>query len=347
MRILFRTDCDDNQGMGHVMRCAALARSFLELGAVPTFACSKPEGVAFVRSSGFGVLDLVGLSRESELRILGDYSKAEGVLLIVADSYDYDARYLASLNAIAKVAYIDDLHTPGLDVEAIANGNVTADKGRYGELYPMGKPKLFLGAEYCLLREEFCGLGSFAVSERVGSVLVASGGSDPHGTSVQIVETLLECPAIREAEIDVMAGPLSGSMERLRMLSARFPRVVVRQGVDDVAGLIRSSDMAVSAAGGTLNEICACGVPSIAYALANNQMKALQAFSSRNCVLNAAVAWSEGFKSCLGALVENLAANRELRCSLSENARRLFDGMGTRRLVDGLLSVFGGDRRGV
>lgn len=333
MLALFRTDCDAGQGMGHIMRCAALARALRSMDVDVVFACSKPEGVAFAYDSGFEVLDLSSVDMEAEKRFLLEYGYSRDVSLIVADSYEYEPAYLRALGAIAPVVYIDDLHTPGLAVKAIINGNITADEVQYKDLYVSGDTKLLIGTQFSLLRSEFCGLGSFSAKDDVRKILVASGGSDPHYASVKVTEALLNCPSLSECEIVVMVGVLSGSIDWLHAISACQSRVKVRQGVRDVAQLMRSCDMAVAAAGGTMNELCACGVPSIAYALAENQVKAVAAFVSANCALEGGAVWEDGFSSLVARCAEALANDASLRTELSKNAKRLFDGKGAERLA--------------
>lgn len=340
MLALFRTDCDSAQGMGHIMRCAVLARSFRKLAVDVAFACSKVEGVAFARSTGFDTIDLSSFDMEGGLRRIS-FICAGRAALIVADSYEYGVSYLSALDSIAPTAYIDDLHTPHLGVSAIVNGNITADAEKYAEMYAGKETRILIGANYNILRPEFRDLGSPFIRTRVGRVLVTSGGSDPHAASVKILEALLGCPAFNDCELVVMAGPLSRSVDKLAAISLLHPRVKVLRGVADVASLMRSCDMAIAAAGGTLNELCACGVPSIAYALADNQVNAVGRFFSVGSALDGGAVWDEDFASKLVRLANMLVCDVGLRRKLSENGRNLFDGLGADRISSELMDMVG------
>lgn len=339
MVVLFRTDCDAGQGMGHIMRCTALARAFAAAGHAVVFACGKPDSIAFARSVGIEVLDLTGLDSAGELKKMRRYSGEKMLGVMLADSYEFSPGYLGLMDGIAPTVFIDDLYTDGLDITAIVNGNITSDLARYRELYPAGRPALLIGTEYAMLREEFRGLGGFDTSRELRRILISSGGSDPYSASVVITESLLASPALADATISVMVGPLNNNIDNLRSLAYRERRVSVLEGVTDVAALMRSCDIAVAAAGGTLNELCACGVPSVAYALADNQLAAVDAFANASAALGVGAVWDEGFCERLTAAVEVLATDEKKRSELSANACDLFDGRGADRIVDELTGL--------
>lgn len=339
MKVLFRTDCDNRQGLGHVMRCIALAHSFVAEGAQVAFACSKQDGVIHVKSVGFDAINLCSLSERDQIAAIANQYRSDTLSLIIADSYEFSGSYLEALNDIAPTAYIDDLHTPELNISAIVNGNITADSFIYSKLYEQTSTRLLIGPKYNILRSEFYGQNSIQIKDKVKRVLVTSGGSDPHGASIRITETLLECEPLYNAEIVVMAGPLSNSVNQLQSISAKHPNVAVIQNASNVAEVMRSCDMAIAAAGGTMNELCACGVPSVVYALANNQVRAAFCFSNKRCALDGGAVWDAAFSSRVKNCTEKLAQSRDLRFNISKNAHALFDGMGANRVATELLAL--------
>lgn len=109
------------------MRCIALAHSFVAEGAQVAFACSKQDGVIHVKSVGFDAINLCSLSERDQIAAIASQYRSDTLSLIIADSYEFSGSYLEALNDIAPTAYIDDLHTPELNISAIVNGNITAD----------------------------------------------------------------------------------------------------------------------------------------------------------------------------------------------------------------------------
>ena len=68
-------------------------------------------------------------------------------------------------------------------------------------------------------------------------------------------------------------------------LRAMFKGIAHREQPDvvkDVKSLIESCDITISAAGSTMYEICACGVPMVTYSLADNQNPGTEAFEKQS-----------------------------------------------------------------
>lgn len=65
--------------------------------------------------------------------------------------------------------------------------------------------------------------------------------------------------------------------------SAQEPLVHVSRNSDDLAPLMREADLVVSAAGITLYELCAVGVPTVAVPIVDNQLANALGFAKRGC----------------------------------------------------------------
>ena len=107
-----------------------------------------------------------------------------------------------------------------------------------------------------------------------------------------------------------------------------------------VADLMKKCDIAVSAAGSTLYELCACGTPTITYVMADNQRAGSEQFEKQGIMLmnigdcrNGA-----GFTARLKRAVEELMKDNSnsLRLRLSGNMQRVVDGYGAYRIADEL-----------
>lgn len=60
--------------------------------------------------------------------------------------------------------------------------------------------------------------------------------------------------------------------KEMRTLVQGHNHFILHENVSDMRSLLEKMDLAVAAAGSTLYEICACGVPLITYTIADNQM---------------------------------------------------------------------------
>ena len=75
---------------------------------------------------------------------------------------------------------------------------------------------------------------------------------------------------VHRAELAVMAGKDS--------------RIVLHEQVSDMAALMSTCDLAFSAGGTTLYELCAVGVPSVSFSMADNQLPGVKAFDDANLI---------------------------------------------------------------
>ena len=104
--------------------------------------------------------------------------------------------------------------------------------------------------------------------------------------------------------------------------------------------LICSCDLAVSAAGSTMYEIAACGVPMIAYILADNQIPGAKTFAKLGLAVSCGdLRNKENAATILMDAVDRTAKNYVLRKQISEKMQNMVDGFGADRLARELLDI--------
>ena len=82
-------------------------------------------------------------------------------------------------------------------------------------------------------------------------------------------------------------------------------------------------------------ELCACGVPAVMYALADNQLSGTEAFERSGMMLYAGdVRDNEFFVEALCGKLAVLIRGYPLRRHMSEQMQQAVDGNGARRLAD-------------
>ena len=94
-------------------------------------------------------------------------------------------------------------------------------------------------------------------------------------------------------------------------------------------------DIAITAGGVTTYELCACGIPSVMYTLADNQFQIARTVSEQNLI-----PWigdvREDMDACMDRLVqviEDMKDDVEKRKKISHTMQKIVDGEGCRRLV--------------
>jgi UDP-2,4-diacetamido-2,4,6-trideoxy-beta-L-altropyranose hydrolase len=328
-----RVDGNARIGSGHVTRCLAVARQLRARGSEPLFFSVRED--ERITRAGFGCAALGGvyddLSAEDPLPAL----RARGVTTLLVDSYFADAAYFERLAGVRRAAMFD-MGDPALPCELLVDYNVNWEDfhfTRTGRLLP--------GPSYAPLRGEFCGLPDSRTFGRVRSVLLTAGGADPAASTGRILEALRRGPALAGVEIHVVIGGLNPQGIHLREAAARQEGVAVYEDVSNMAELMMSADIAVSAGGTTLYEICACGLPCVTYSAAGNQDVMVGEMQRRGAMLSAGILRTDEAR-CLQAivrLVREMRGDAALREALSHRARSLVDGRGAARIAQALMEL--------
>lgn len=286
------------------------------------------------------------------IEILKACDKEQKPILLI-DSYNVTERYLRELSKYAYIAYIDDLRQLDFEYDLLINYDYVNKENilSYEESYSKAKKKL-LGLAYTPLREQFA-MTKRSVSgvwerERVASpiknVLIASGGSDPEHALLRISEVLMDIPNL---QIHLLVGKLCNNRKEILELSEKNPKISVHENVTDMAGLLTRMDMAVSAAGTTLYELCACSVATISYSFADNQIPGALAFDKAGIIPYAgdlrkeSVALTSGEStaplSVIKQFIEGLDGERAL--AQARVMHSLIDGHGSERIAKELASI--------
>ena len=328
--LYIRVDMNKEIATGHLMRCVSIADAARAMGEETTFLLADGEAEAYLSEKGYRyvVLRTDWRDMEGELPALFPILAAEGAKRLLIDSYQVTESYLRRLREKVETVYLDDLNRFVYPVDALICYAVYWKKFRYAEGYP-DTTRLYLGTRYVPLRREFSALNAKPIRKRMLRVLALSGGADPYRASEQIAEALEKIGGL---EMDVVCGRYSGSYERLaeRYRGQSWARIY--RSTERMADLMRGADLAISAGGSTLYELCACGVPTISYVLADNQIENVNQFQ-RDGVIDCAGDIRYG--SIADKLQELLAqyGSQALRVKRSALMRSVVDGGGARRIA--------------
>lgn len=151
---------------------------------------------------------------------------------------------------------------------------------------------------------------------RAERIVVATGGADRTGVGARVASAL--AGRLTGVRVRLVVGPWSAS---------RVPPGVER--VDAPEGLadeLAAADVVVTAAGVTMTEALALGRPTVAFATAGNQHRALYGAARAGAVL------SGGPEQAAGVAVR-LVGDEALRRRLADAGRALIDGGGAHRVA--------------
>lgn len=341
-RIAFRVDASATLGAGHVARCATLAGHLRERGAEIRFLCRELPGhfCDWLAGQGYAVTRLPGgeWTAEADAAASSAALAAEGPLdWLVVDHYGLDARWQRLLRLHARrLMVIDDLADRPHACDLLLDQNFRPGPPlSYATLAPGAQ--LLLGPRYALLRPEFA-VARAKLEARSGSVrhiLICFGGADPHNHTAAALAALAPRAATL-ARIDVVLGAANPHRQSIAALCASLPQARLHCPADDMAGLMAAADLAIGA-GGTMNWERAClALPTLAFAIADNQAPGLTALLAAGVLLGQATVTPPD-AAAIGAWLDCLLDNPPLLQGLAERSSALVDGRGADRVADLLL----------
>lgn len=335
--ILIRADANKEIGSGHIMRCLTLASAFVDAGEKVLFITADHRADSMLQSRGYDsvCLDTDWTKMEVEISRLVPIINENNPLFILVDSYYATVGYFKKLKGIVKTVYFDDLNDYICDVDTLINYNIYGTVLDYSA-YCEKQTRLLLGPSFAPLRDEFRGLDRFRIKDNVTDILVSAGGSDPHNVSEKIISRI--CPQFENIRFHVLVGSLNNRLEYLKSLEK--DNVVLHVDEKNMCKLIHQCDIAISAAGVTLYELCACGIPTITYTLADNQLLGAGEFSKQGlmiCVGDSRNGYD--FIEPLEVELNRLIADKGIRQEMSSRMQNVVDGKGVSRIVEALLGT--------
>ena len=292
--IYIRTDGNSKIATGHLVRCLCIAQALEEMGKQVCFLVSDHTSSELLKdlcntvfyevSFSFdtrilecAVFDNLDLEIEELCSMFGNTKP-----IILVDSYYVTEAYFQSLNQVASVAYMDDLRSFDYDVDLVINYDVIppSKEEEYKQAYTKAKTTL-LGAGYTPLRKQFQNR-KIEFKESIKNILITTGGSDPYHFSESISSFLISQNL--NVDIHIVVGRLFDNFKALKNLANEHLQLHLHQDVKDMASLMKQCDYAISAAGTTLYELCALGIPTISFTMADNQIIMAETFHETGAI---------------------------------------------------------------
>ena len=352
--VVIRADANSKIGMGHVMRCLSVADALVKRGEEVLFVTADDTPVPLLTKKGipYRVLHTDYADMEAELpklwNALSELPQGPGVpeatlpqrnTFILVDSYYVTEKYLAALKKRITTIYMDDIYAFSYPVDMLINYNIYGEEMGYEKDAAFADTKLLLGANYVPLREEFLA-GEQQRTAADGGILITTGGSDSFNLAGQLLMEAMKYDALKEKEYHVVSGSLNLHIGELQALAQKHENIHIHCNVTNMAELMAESEIALSAGGSTLYELCAMGVPVIAFSFAENQERLVQTFVKRGIAQYGGNYRTDGNKMIQNTIagLETLLEDENLRTEYRKKARALVDGKGADRIAEAILS---------
>ena len=341
--LLIRADAAPNMGIGHVMRCLALAEAWQDSGGQPIFVTADlpPTLSARIVTENIDIVyisDKPGSANDAFHTVeLSNINQAEWV---VVDGYHFGANYQDIIkDAGLSLLFLDDNgHADHYSADIILNQNLHADESLYvnRELYSF----LLLGPKYTLLRQEFLKPRKWKrqIPDIAKQVLVTMGGGNP-GNMTSTVIRALQCVNLEGLEAKVVVGPNNPNYNDLLTLTeqSNIPIELIKNA-NNMSELMMWADVAISGGGTTCWELAYMALPSVVLVLAENQRTSLQTLVKKGCFIGLDPP-DQSQETAIYQALKHILVNKETRTRLSFNCSRLIDGHGVHRVLKYICST--------
>ena len=339
--IAIRADASPSIGVGHIVRCVALAEAWIDLGGDAILVACGPRVV------------LDALAGEIPLRWLGADGAAlsddsarflsvaceVGATVAVIDSYRHSLTWeTTARDAGLTVLAMDDLASRQHDCDFILDTSVTINDADLYRDKITDRTICLLGSSYVLLRRAFR-LAHFS-QRPVGPIrrlLISFGGTDPQNRTSSALDAV-ECSGMSEMIVDVVASSSNPHVPTLRNRTSACANVAIHVDTPEMPRLMAAADLGIGAAGSTAWERCRAGLPTLMVEAADNQRgiaKWLHAEGVVRCVSGEGDSFTKNLtQSLLAALTDS-----EWRSFASCRAMKLVDGLGAVRVSQRLMGL--------
>ena len=334
--LYIRADANSQIGTGHIMRCMAIANEFRRQGQDAVFIVADDQSAQYLEGQSFQYicLNTVWNDLNSEIELLINYVKQYNIDKILIDTYFVSKDYLNKLNVYTKTIYIDDIADFVYPVHMLINYNIYYYTKCYEDRYRGLSTKLLLGCEYAPLRGEFAGI-SHLFSESVSKVFVTTGGTDNYNVAGNLLGFLNKQDSVLSGlQYHVIVGKYNFNKTQLEQLSDHYENIVLHYDVTNMSEIMLNCDIAITAGGSTMYELCACAVPMITYSIADNQIDGVLGFDRQGVAKycgDIREREQEVYCNIYRAIIEYQGDN-QYRRQTAERMKRIVDGQGAYRL---------------
>lgn len=358
--LFIRTDADQYTGIGHFMRCLALAQAYKDAGGDAVFLghfekesirkrireerfqCISLEKSHTAKEDAQCTLDAI-LSWKGKHAVYESRNPAKvtkQASWVVIDGYHFDTEFQQNMkNAGYHTIIIDDnAHRQKYHGHIIVNQNIYGHRLHYA-CEP--KTMLLLGSDYAMLRREFRNVNPLnrPLAEQAEKILVTFGGVDSKNQTGFSIEALNHLSADQTLRATIIIGPENANRKQIeeQLQTAGFDYKLL-YNASDMPSVMHDADMALSAAGSTCWELCFIGVPSIVTAVSENQIDVANTLKLMN-IADSMGWWQERSQTKIIDAIHRLIRNASVRESMSRKAKALIDGQGVWRILNAMTMI--------
>ena len=279
-KLYIRTDGSPSIGLGHLVRCIALAKMLVDDFEI-IFACKQvPETIIEeIKTDGFQLLRL-----DNDDDLISILSPDD---LVVLDSYELESDYQKSIKMIGcGLICIDDLHEKTTYADLVLNHTPCVSPSEYpAQPYT----QYALGPNYALIRPAFLNLAKKSrLPGKSDSVLICFGGSDSRNLTKLATEVVLDTKRFKK--IIVVTGAAYAHHDTIDEILSEQENVLHYSNIsaEDMAQHMSEVDLCIVPSSGILTEALTSGANIISGMYVSNQRFVFENYKDANAFISAA-----------------------------------------------------------
>ena len=335
-KIIIRVDVNEVIATGHIMRCIAIAEEARDNGIDVIFVTADEKGKGILEEKGFEQICLWTKwnQMDEEIERWDERVYVNENDIIIVDSYYVTKIYMERLKKKATVVYIDDLG------ESVCPCNILIcyanyfEKFAFEKRYPQTVKKL-LGCEYFPLRKQF--KRNCSNIRKTNEILLLTGGTDAFHMTKKVLK---KCSVLIENKgwhLTAICGKYNEDYQELRREYLNCSSITIEYDVKNIEMYMQKSQIAISAAGVALYELCACGVAVLCYTMADNQKENAISFSKDGKMIYIGDVRENDVMQSLYDNLEGILNDNVKRCEMSRSVENIVDGNGCKRIIKELV----------
>lgn len=261
--VIIRVDGNIILGLGHLIRCIALANMLKDYFNIKFVCKDIPEKIKKILSdSHFSIQIIV---EESEF-----FSIIKSKNIIVLDGYQFDTDYQKIVKSKeCKLVCIDDMHYYKFSCDLIINHGPNEKKENY---FTEKLTKFALGHEFLLLREEFLNeMPNIQMVNEVKNLLIILGGTDIKGLSLELLQNNIDSGF---QHVHIISGASNIYFKQLTKLAKDKSKVSIHHNLNarEIVSLSRNCDICICSPSGVAYEMACIGIGLVLCMIADNQI---------------------------------------------------------------------------
>jgi len=329
-KIVFRCDASPDIGLGHLIRCLAVAKG-MEKQSQIIFATTKDGTNSYIKGAGFEVF--FKEKNETEERYLKRLNYIIHTDIIVIDKkYPYSTKLLNSLKqGNTKIIMIDNICEGLAGCNEIIFPNAHLDKDILKEYLSQGQiNKVKTGLEYVVLRNEI-----LTLKDKINhnfhnppNIVVTTGGTDPEKVLLKLIPWLKGMDL--KANILILIGQAFKYKNKLEKLIINLPDnfQVLPYSIE---GLLKA-DIVICTFGVSIYEMIYLQIPTICISHSRGNAKSARILKGRYGVIEDLGFVEDINLQNLYFVVKKLLMDKTYRGSIVQGCNNLIDGEGAKRV---------------